>query len=149
MKKWFKRLKNEKGMTLVELLAVVVILGIVAAIAVPAVGNIIEKSKDDAHRSNALLIINAAKLGEVTNELPIDADGVSINELKSKKFLDTVPADPDNKGETYDDTNSKVTKSATGDYVITLTAKATTPNVGKKYFDGITESELNLGETPN
>ena len=33
-----KRLKNEKGLTLVELLAVIVILGIIAAIAVPSIG---------------------------------------------------------------------------------------------------------------
>ncbi len=39
MKKFLqKRLKNEKGLTLVELLAVIVILGIIAAIAVPSIG---------------------------------------------------------------------------------------------------------------
>lgn len=39
-KKWKnkKLLKNEKGLTLVELLAVIVILAIIAAIAVPAIG---------------------------------------------------------------------------------------------------------------
>ncbi len=31
-------LKNQKGLTLVELLAVIVILGIIAAIAVPSIG---------------------------------------------------------------------------------------------------------------
>ena len=33
-------LKNEKGLTLIELLAVIVILGIIAAIAVPSIGGI-------------------------------------------------------------------------------------------------------------
>ena len=36
-----KQLNNEKGLTLIELLAVIVILAIIAAIAVPAIGNII------------------------------------------------------------------------------------------------------------
>ena len=43
MKKFLqKRLNNEKGLTLVELLAVIVILGIIAAIAIPSIGNIIQ-----------------------------------------------------------------------------------------------------------
>lgn len=57
-----QRMKNEKGLTLVELLAVLVILGIIAAIAVPAVGNILQKSKEDAVKSEAIQVINAAKL---------------------------------------------------------------------------------------
>ncbi len=47
MKKFLqKRLNNEKGLTLVELLAVIVILGIIAAIAVPSIGGIIENSEN-------------------------------------------------------------------------------------------------------
>src|SRR5690606_35773290 len=55
-------LKNEKGLTLVELLAVIVILGIIAAIAVPAIGNIIQNTKDKAILADASNILSAAKL---------------------------------------------------------------------------------------
>lgn len=55
-------LKNEKGMTLIELLAVIVILAIVAAIAIPAIGNIIQNSRYNAAKADALSIINAASL---------------------------------------------------------------------------------------
>lgn len=64
-----KMLKNERGLTLIELLAVVVILGIIAAIAVPAIGGIINKSKEDAAVAEASQIIDATKL-YITNEDP-------------------------------------------------------------------------------
>ncbi|MDR4889115.1 prepilin-type N-terminal cleavage/methylation domain-containing protein [Fredinandcohnia sp. QZ13] len=57
-----KYLKNQKGLTLVELLAVIVILGIIAAIAVPTIGNVIEKTRFDAVRADAMQVLDAAKL---------------------------------------------------------------------------------------
>ncbi|QFG01188.1 prepilin-type N-terminal cleavage/methylation domain-containing protein [Psychrobacillus glaciei] len=62
MKKFTKILKNQKGLTLIELLAVIVILAIVAAIAVPAIGNVINNSKDKAILSEAANILSAGKL---------------------------------------------------------------------------------------
>lgn len=55
-------LKNQKGLTLIELLAVIVILGIIAAIAVPSIGGIIDKARNDAAHAEALQVLNAAKL---------------------------------------------------------------------------------------
>ncbi len=52
-------LKNNKGVTLVELLIVIVILGIIAAIAVPAVGSIVDNAEKDAFLADATVIRNA------------------------------------------------------------------------------------------
>ncbi|MGL5296319.1 MAG: type II secretion system protein, partial [Culicoidibacterales bacterium] len=47
--KMFQTMKNQKGITLVELLAVMVIVGIIAAISIPAIGNLIENTRKDAY----------------------------------------------------------------------------------------------------
>lgn len=64
----FKMLKNQKGMTLVELLAVMVIVGIIAAISIPAIGNLMENSRKDAHIANAQNLHEAARLWVTSNE---------------------------------------------------------------------------------
>ena len=71
MKKLRRLFKNQKGFTLVELLAVIVILGIIAAIAIPSIGNIIDNSKEDAHEANAEMVVSAARLGVASNETGI------------------------------------------------------------------------------
>lgn len=62
---WKKWLKGEKGFTLVELLAVIVILGIIVAIAVPAIGNITERAQSDADDAQDELVLDAARLADV------------------------------------------------------------------------------------
>lgn len=64
-----KYAKNEKGLTLIELLVVIVILGIIAAIAVVSIGGIINNTKEKAKVTEAVQIINAAKLSHSTDGL--------------------------------------------------------------------------------
>ncbi len=63
-------LKNNQGVTLVELLIVIVILGIIAAIAVPAVGNIVENAERDAVIGDATAIRDGAQLYCASNAQP-------------------------------------------------------------------------------
>lgn len=95
MRKFIKRLKNERGLTLVELLAVIVILGIIAIIAFVFIGGIIENSKKDAHIANAQQAISAAKLHEATGggfgEDGTQSEGsISIEELQKQDYLDVM-----------------------------------------------------------
>ncbi|KOR94705.1 prepilin-type N-terminal cleavage/methylation domain-containing protein [Geobacillus stearothermophilus] len=90
----FKRvLKNERGLTLIELLAVIVILGIIAAIAIPSIGGIINKSKNDAKIAEGIQIINAAKMYMTANSFTPDSANSSIQTLDQtdlNDYLDSV-----------------------------------------------------------
>jgi type IV pilus assembly protein PilA len=66
-----KLLKNQAGLTLVELLAVIVILGVIAAIAVPAIGGVIASSKVNADRESEKLLRETA----IRYLTDVDADG--------------------------------------------------------------------------
>ncbi|WP_404453864.1 prepilin-type N-terminal cleavage/methylation domain-containing protein [Oceanobacillus kapialis] len=85
MKKMFKK---EKGFTLVELLAVIAILAIILAIAVPSVGNLISKAKQDTTDANIELVLNAAKLADLSEVKPKANNTYEITELQQAGFLD-------------------------------------------------------------
>ncbi len=80
-----KRIKNEKGLTLIELLAVIVILAIVAAIAIPAIGNIIDNSRFSAVKSDAINSINAASIYFAENAAE---NTVAVNRLVNDGYLE-------------------------------------------------------------
>jgi len=61
-------LKNRKGVTLIELLAVIVILGIIAAIAVPTIGGLIARQQEKADIATFDTIVAAAELYDTQEE---------------------------------------------------------------------------------
>ncbi|SET45019.1 type IV pilus assembly protein PilA [Oceanobacillus limi] len=102
LKQVWKKWKKEKGFTLVELLAVIAILGIILAIAVPAIGNVIDDSKEDAYNANIELILNAARLADVSGDF---TDDMTPEALHNAGYLQNIPKNP------YDETEFKGTVS--------------------------------------
>ena len=54
-------MKNKKGFTLVELLAVIVILALIMGIAIVSIGNVVQDSRKDVMYENAQSVIDAVK----------------------------------------------------------------------------------------
>lgn len=141
MKKYTKYMKNEKGMTLIELLAVIVIIAIIAAIAVPAIGGIINNSRDKAVLADASNILAGAKIANVDGACDVATSGdVACTKVHLESYVENVKAGKDVTtlyGATY--------KVETKEWTVTYSGLSNIKNA--KYSVGgtsATESVLNV-----
>jgi type IV pilus assembly protein PilA len=103
---------KDKGFTLVELLAVIVILAIILAVAIPGIGAIINSSKKSSYNSQMELIKNAASLymAEYSNGT---ITSVRLDQLIEAGFIKDNVVNPVT-GESFD--TNIIVNTSTGNY---------------------------------
>ena len=81
----------KRGFTLVELLAVLILLGVVSLIAIPSIGKILNRSREKARESTKNELIQAAKNYYADNirELPDDGSHkcLSVSEIEESGYI--------------------------------------------------------------
>ena len=105
-------MRSKKGFTLVELMVVVIILGILVAIAIPIYNNVTGDAQKKACAANERTLEGAVAMYQAANggKMPDDLDV-----LKNEGFIEEVPTCPvdDSKGYTL---NSDGTVSCGGSH---------------------------------
>lgn len=134
-------MKNKKGFTLVELLAVIVILGVLLMIAVPAVQNVIKKTKNNATQKQAELFIDAAKKMAIIDEATNDKVIYKLSDLDSSvdtnRFTGMVVASKENGSyKYYIYLNDSVNKKTIGNNDNNIFKFASEDNINENVTDG-------------
>ncbi len=134
-------MKNKRGFTLVELLAVIVILGVLLMIAVPAVQNVIKKTKNNATQKQAELFIDAAKKMAIIDEPTNDKVIYKLRDLDSdvdtNRFTGMVVASKENGSyKYYIYLNDSVNKKTIGNNNDSIFEFASEDEINEKVADG-------------
>lgn len=94
---------NKKGFTLVEVLAVIVILGVILTVVVPSTFSIIKRGKETSYKNLVKTFKNGAKLyvSKYSNVINEDLDNigyykVTLDQLNGEALLKTPVVDPRN-----------------------------------------------------
>ena len=113
-------MKNNKGFTLVETIAVIIILGVVLSIAVPSITNVVKSTNKNRMISDAETFISEVKEYVESDTIGNTSDTYTLKDIKGKTKLSKSPYGEEYEENSYvkiDDNNNSYTVCLTdGEY---------------------------------
>ena len=95
--KWFRKRMNKKGFTLIELIIVIAILGILAALAIPRFAGFTEQAKIADDEELVAIVLQSALLEYASNPVALPAniafDSLATDYLQTGDYVDDAGTD--------------------------------------------------------
>ena len=117
-------MKNNKGFTLVETIAVIIILGVVLSIAVPSITNVVKSTNKNRMISDAETFISEVKEYVESDTIGNTSNEYTLEDIKGKTKLSKSPYGEEYKKNSYVDITNYSVCLTDGEY------KATTETEG-------------------